>query len=148
MTQTNRVIINNPSGAYFSIQDLPVKSVQAGIGLGIGSLNLMSAWDRHLCSEILRHWKSIGSVAIYDKEWQVITAEEAFRLTAEKAEKIINSLIANKVFREEGNWLIPLKPLLSCATPNSVKVNFPWCLVKTYSDTEIMLKTARYSESR
>jgi len=129
----SRVRLN---GTYLLLEQLPVKAFFTE------KLHPVSGdWEHAVCVQLLRHWKEVGCVALYRKERVVDVTAEAYKdMAIEEAQKIIASLIQQGVFREEDGWLIPLRPILECATDHVVERGFPSFLVKTYYDVTISLR--------
>ncbi|TRZ83495.1 hypothetical protein D4R86_00680 [bacterium] len=127
-----------PNSVFFELKNLPIRACN-GSELLV-SRSDWNSWERNVCNQILKHWKDLGCIVLYEKENMITTIVEAYdNMTAEQANEILESLIQKEVFREEREWLVPLKPLLRCATDRAVEKNFSWCLVDTYRNISISL---------
>lgn len=138
-TQTRREIVvrrsNLRSCSYYLIHEIPVQHVfHCEIPLSVD-------WrERGMCSEVLRSWAKQGCVVLFKKQALIEVACEQHDSTVGFEKRILESLIRNGIFREEDGWLIPLKPILKCATDHVVPRNFPSCLVRTHYDVAISIQ--------
>ncbi len=122
---------------YTLIKELPVKAV-APVLLPRGT----SSWTTYICANMLRHWEHVGFVPIYDKEMFMDVIEQSYKQDDKtpKTEELVADIIKEGMFREENGYLVPLKPLLSCATGKDVEPHTAWyCYTQTYSDVVISL---------
>jgi len=142
MSCERTVAINQPAEIspgqrpiYSVVQELPVTAIAYLLPTEI------SPWTSAICGDVLRHWKAVGFVVINDKDRLIEVIQEQYRDTPKPiAEKLVGDLIKEGMFREEEGWLIPLKPMLSCATDREVKPNPAWwCYIPSFSNVSISL---------
>lgn len=122
---------------YTPIKELPVKAASVAL-----LPRETSSWTMHICADVLRHWEEKGFVLIYDKGRFTDVIDEQYEAGKRPtAEELVSDVIKEGMFREENGYLIPLKPLLSCATGREVTPKTAWwCFVPTHSDVSISLK--------
>ena len=131
---------------FFPIEELPVKNTSM-VQIEIAG----TSWEDSICYLVLLHWEEIGCVALCGKE-ALINAimdgrgdikYERPEETCEKIKKSVEFLISQGIFKEEiengEKWLIPLNPLLKCATPHPKEQGISWCFMPTYYNVSISL---------
>jgi len=98
-----------------------------------------------ILNHILRIWKQAGSVLILDRDCLDCSIQEHARhpsyWSSDFILETVNKLVEKNYLTDQNGWLIPEKPLLSCATDREVNTNEAWmCYTKTHYDIKISLR--------
>jgi hypothetical protein len=120
---------------WMKLPQLPVQNTHHLSTMDLGSN------EQRLVADILRDWKQERFVGLYKKKNFCAAIAEDMKISEKKAEEIIKSLLRNGIIREEDGYLIPLTPLLECATPHEVIAPREswWSYTYTYHDVNIVL---------
>jgi len=104
----------------FAIIEMPVKSFYGIPEMKGDSLEL--AYEKDICGQILQHWRN-KFVHVYTRRGLVFAALSRWPtiMTEDRAGKLIDSLLAQKVFMEKDSLIIPLTSILKCASPEEKK---------------------------
>jgi hypothetical protein len=120
---------------WMKLPQLPVQNTHHLSTIDLGSN------EQRLVAYILKGWEQERFVGLHKKKNFCTAIAEDMKISEEKAEEIIESLIRSGIIREEDGWLIPLTPLLECATPHEVIAPGEswWSYTYTYYDVNIVL---------
>jgi hypothetical protein len=124
---------------FFPIEELPVKNT--GILPRKNVDGVLAECVRFL---VCVHWETVGYVSLYEKESLINAIIDGYkRTTYKEANKAVDSLVSQEIFREEikngEKWLIPLKQILECVAPHPKEKGMSSCLIHTYYDVNISL---------
>ncbi len=123
---------------FLIIEELPVKNFY------LSAVHVSSS-EYSILNHILRIWKQAGSVLILDRDCLDCSIQEHARhpsyWSSDFILETVNKLVEKNYLTDQNGWLIPEKPLLSCATDREVNTNEAWmCYTKTHYDIKISLR--------